>query len=57
LGIAVIFGLHFLINLFAVAMSFYLAFTLTSRFTEGTESDTKGHVKVLALIIAAALLS
>jgi len=38
-------------------MSFYLAFTLTSQFTEGNKSDTKEHVKVLALIILAALLS
>jgi ABC-type multidrug transport system fused ATPase/permease subunit len=38
-------------------MSFYLAFTLTSRFTEGKESDTEGNVKILAMIIAAALLS
>lgn len=57
LGIVVVFGLHLLIHFFAVAMSFYLAFTLTSRFTEKNEGDTKAHFKILAVIIGAALLS
>lgn len=58
-GVVVIILLHVVINACNMAVSLYLAFTLTNRFSEGpgTEQDTLKYNLYLSLIIVAALIS